>query len=237
MFGGISVIGRIVLPSFLLLCGQDAFAQPTPVEESETVEATEGLNDQVASEVKDSTTVDSNPETPQVQMVQSTEPEAELEKFVSTKEVEVYADEQGQHLLYQGEPYFIRGMNWGYVPIGTNYSYNFWAEPEWVIQTALDKEMRMLQQMGINSIRQYNGIPPEWVTYIYKNYGITTMINHTVGRYGMEIDGTWVPVTNYQDPRTRELLKAQVTVVIEKYKDVEGVLLWLLGNENNYGLH
>jgi len=241
MLGSISVIGRIMLPSFLLLCGQTVFAQPTPVDESKTIEPTEGLNDQVGSEVEDSTTVnttvDIESETPQIQAVQSTEPEVKFAKFVSTKEVEIYVDEQGQQLLYHGQPYFIRGMNWGYVPIGTNYSYNFWAEPDWVIKTALDKEMRLLQQMGVNSIRQYNGIPPEWVTYIYKNYGITTMINHTVGRYGMEIDGTWVPVTNYQDPRTRELLKAQVTTVIEKYKDVEGVLLWLLGNENNYGLH
>ena len=73
----------------------------------------------------------------------------------------------------------------------------------------------------------YNGIPPKWVTYIYKTYGITTMINHTVGRYGMDIDGVWVPVTNYADPRTREILKQQVKDVILEYKDVEGVLLWL----------
>ena len=157
--------------------------------------------------------------------------------FATPDHVSVLKDEHGQTLQLNGEPYFIRGMNWGYVPIGTNYSYNFWAEPEWVIKTALDKEMRLLQDMGVNSIRQYNGIPPKWVTYIYKTYGITTMINHTVGRYGMDIDGVWVPVTNYADPRTREILKQQVKDVILEYKDVEGVLLWLLGNENNYGLH
>ena len=60
--------------------------------------------------------------------------------IASPDNVSVYKDDVGQTLLMNGEPYFIRGMNWGYVPIGTNYSYNFWAEPEWVIKTALDKE-------------------------------------------------------------------------------------------------
>lgn len=151
--------------------------------------------------------------------------------------VQIYHDDNGYILHKDGQPYFIRGMNWGYVPIGTNYSYNFWAEPEWIIRKALDKEMALLKAMGVNSIRQYDGIPPEWVRYIYQTYGITTMINPTVGRYGVELHGNWIPVTNYQDPEIRELLKQQVRNVVAQYKDCEGVLLWLLGNENNYGLH
>ena len=74
------------------------------------------------------------------------------EALATPDHVSVLKDENGQTLQLNGEPYFIRGMNWGYVPIGTNYSYNFWAESEWVIKTALDKEMRLLQDMGVNPI-------------------------------------------------------------------------------------
>ena len=48
--------------------------------------------------------------------------------------------------------------------------------------------MRLLQEMGVNVIRQHVGIPPRWITYIYEKYGIYTVINHTIGRYGMTID-------------------------------------------------
>ena len=73
--------------------------------------------------------------------------------------------------------------------------------------------------------------------WIYEHYDITTMINNLVGRYGLQVDGAWIPVTNYADPRTREVIKNQVRTTVERYKDTPGVLLWLLGNENNYGLH
>ena len=162
---------------------------------------------------------------------------SETAAAISSNQVELYKDQNGHLLLIDGRPTMLLGMNWGYVPIGKNYSYNFWDEPEPIIRAVLDKEMRLLQEMGVNSIRQYNGIPPKWVTYIYDRFGISTMINHTAGRYGLSVDGTWVPVTNYGDLRTRELIKEQILAVVEKYKDTRGVVLWLLGNENNYGLH
>ena len=97
--------------------------------------------------------------------------------------------------------------------------------------------MPLLQDMGVNSIRQYVGIPPRWVKYIYETYGITTMLNHTVGRYGYTIDGAWIPTVDYSDPYFRELVTEEIVGWVELYRDTPGVLLWLLGNENNYGLH
>jgi beta-galactosidase len=149
----------------------------------------------------------------------------------------VLSDAQGQRLIYRGEPYLVRGMNWGYMPIGQNYSYDFWGKSDGFIEEVLHREMRLLRDMGVNSIRQYDVIPPRWVSWIYENYGITTMINNLVGRYGLQVDGAWIPVTNYADPRTRTLIKGLVRKTVERYKDTPGVLLWLLGNENNYGLH
>lgn len=156
--------------------------------------------------------------------------------WAAANEVTIIEDDQGWKLQVDGEDYFVRGMNWGYVPVGENYSYDFWGQTDEFIEKALREEMSLLERMGANSIRQYPGIPPRWVTWIYQEYGITTMINPLVGRYGMNIDGRWVPTTDYSDPRTRELIKAETVAIAERYKDVEGVLLILLGNENNYGL-
>ena len=97
--------------------------------------------------------------------------------------------------------------------------------------------MTMLQAMGVNVIRQFADIPPEWVTYIYENYGIYTAVNNLMARYGMLSDGVWTPNVNYNDPRHREAILETIRVTAETYRDTPGVLMYLLGNENNYGLH
>jgi hypothetical protein len=45
--------------------------------------------------------------------------------------------------------------------------------------------------MGVNTIRQYTGVPAKWIKYIFENYGIYTMLNHSFGRYGLSIKGRW----------------------------------------------
>jgi beta-galactosidase len=150
--------------------------------------------------------------------------------------VAVLADEQGYRLQVDGKDTYVYGMNWDNIPVGSNYRYDFWSKDDAFIEAQLRHHMGLLQGMGVNSIRQYAGIPPRWVTWIYQNYGISTMINPTFGRYGLTMDGLWIPVTDYSDPRTREFILQQTLEIVEEYKDVEGVLLFLLGNENNYGL-
>jgi hypothetical protein len=144
--------------------------------------------------------------------------------------------EDGWRLLVDGKPFMVNGMNWDYFPIGTNFMYSLWNEPDDFIRKALDEEMSLLQNMGINAIRVYTGIQPKWVRYIYENYGIYTMLNHSFGRYGLTLDGAWEAVTKYDDPATQELLLSEVTQMVEDFKDTPGLLLYLLGNENNYGL-
>ena len=142
----------------------------------------------------------------------------------------------GMKLNVDGKDFIINGMNWDYFPIGTNYSYSLWKQPDATIQQALDDEMSLLKNMGVNTIRVYTGIPKKWIEYIYTNYGIYTMLNHAFGRYGLTINGVWTPITEYSDPKTQELLTKEVTEMANEYKDTKGLLLFLLGNENNYGL-
>ncbi len=150
--------------------------------------------------------------------------------------VSVRQDDQGMKLQVNGRDFMVNGMNWDYFPIGTNFSYSLWNQPDDIIQAALDTEMSLLKNMGVNTIRQYTGVPAKWIKYIYETYGIYTMLNHSFGRYGLTISGAWAPNTEYGDPRVRTLLLAEVTKMAEDYKDTPGLLLFLLGNENNYGL-
>jgi len=151
-------------------------------------------------------------------------------------QVSVVNDERGSKLQINGKDFFVIGMNWDYFPIGENYSYSLWTQPEDLIKDALDQEMSLLKNMGVNVVRIYTGIQPKWIEYIYKNYGIYTVLNHSFGRYGLTLDGVWTPNTDYADPKTREQLLGEVNALAKEYKDVLGLLMWLLGNENNYGL-
>ena len=156
--------------------------------------------------------------------------------FSQSSTVSIINDNKGMTLNVDGKPFMINGMNWDYYPVGTNFNYSLWKQSDDVIKSALDSEMSLLKNMGVNTIRQYTGIPSKWVQYIYENYGIYTMLNHTFGRYGLTLNGAWTPNTDYSDSKTRELLLSEAKSMVEEYKNTPGLLLFLLGNENNYGL-
>ena len=156
--------------------------------------------------------------------------------FAQADKVSVLNDDDGMKLVVNGEHFMINGMNWDYFPIGTNYSYSLWKQSDDVIKAALDAEMGLLKNMGVNVIRQYTGVQPKWIQYIYENYGIFTMLNHSFGRYGLTVNGAWEVVTDYRDPATQALLMSEATKMAQDYKDTPGLLMFLLGNENNYGL-
>ena len=156
--------------------------------------------------------------------------------FAQTDKVTVVKNTDGMKLVVNGEDFMVNGVNWDYVPIGTTITdAGVWGKSDDVIKAALDGEMPLLKNMGVNAIRTY-GLPPKWITYIYENYGIYTMLNITFGAYGLTINGAWTPQTNYADPATREVLMAEAIEMANTYKDTPGLLLYMIGNENNYHL-
>jgi hypothetical protein len=119
------------------------------------------------------------------------------------RRIQVVTDERGFRLEVDGKPLMLRGVNWDYSPVGTNYNYSLWERPEPEIKAALDHEMKLLKAGRVNVLRVYSGMPAKWIRYVYETYGIYTVLNHTMGRYGMAIDGVWRPITDYSDERTR----------------------------------
>ena len=150
--------------------------------------------------------------------------------------IELVTDDSGTRLRVDGEDMMVQGVNWDYFPIGTTYNYNFWTEPDHIIEAALEREMSLLKAMGGNAIRTYAGITPRWVRHIYERYGIFTILNHAMGRYGVAVRGVFSANTDYSDPRARAQVMAEIEEMVNEFRDTPGLLMWLLGNENNYGL-
>ena len=161
---------------------------------------------------------------------------APLASHAQVDKVTTYKDENGWKLLVNGEDYYIKGMVWGYTPRGQNYTYNLFGQSDDQIRKILDYDFGLMKAMGVNTIRSFTMIPPEWVTYIYREHGIMSVINPLMGRYGYDVGGKWIPFTDYSDPLTRETLKRDMQDFVQRYKDVPGVLMFAFGNESNYGL-
>ena len=160
-----------------------------------------------------------------------------LLSFAQADKVLVRTNENGNTLIVNGEKFMINGMNWDVIPIGKDaVNANFWKSSDKIIKLGLDHEMSLLREMNVNAIRHYSDIPAKWIQYIFENYGIYTMINHSFGRYGMSVDNEWKPITDYSDSKMQEILLSEIEVMVNNYKNTPGLLLYLLGNENNYGL-
>ncbi len=161
---------------------------------------------------------------------------APLASHAQADRIETYKDENGWKLLVNGEDYYIKGMVWSYSPRGQNYAYNLFGQSDDFIRKVLDYDFGLMKAAGINTIRTFMTIPPEWVEYIYREHGIMSVINPLMGRYGYTVGGKWVPFTDYSDPLTRETLRRDMAEVVRRYKDTPGVLMFAFGNESNYGL-
>jgi beta-galactosidase/beta-glucuronidase len=131
-------------------------------------------------------------------------------------------------LLVNGRPFVVRGVCYNPVPVGQGADYDFWADPSqpWLVDGEL------MKKMGVNAVRFYQPGPDIAATKkvihdLYKNYGIRTMMGHWVGFWNY-------PAPFYDDKDFRARVKDDVLKMVAALKDEEGVLLWILGNENNY---
>ena len=131
-------------------------------------------------------------------------------------------------LMVEGKPYIVKGVCYNPLPIGQNHEYDWWSDENkpWIVDGKLMKEM------GINTIRIYQpGENPEAVKKVirdlYQLYGIRTILGHWLGFWEY-------PCPFYGDKDFQEKIKKEVLALVNNYKDEPGILLWILGNENNY---
>ena len=59
--------------------------------------------------------------------------------FAQTARVSVVTSNDGHKLVVNGKDFMINGMNWDYIPIGTNtVNAGFWDKSDYIIKAGLD---------------------------------------------------------------------------------------------------
>jgi len=148
--------------------------------------------------------------------------------FSATK-IEIKSNQDGGYILYvDGEALLIKGIGYNPTPIGKGHDYDFFSDPNkpWLVDGKLMKEA------GINCIRIYSPGKDlekvkEFISDMYKNYGIYTLISDWLGLWDY-------PRANYSDQAFKDGTKNRILNVVKTLKNEPGLLMWILGNENNY---
>ncbi|MBL7071402.1 MAG: hypothetical protein ISS26_04445 [Candidatus Omnitrophica bacterium] len=131
----------------------------------------------------------------------------------------VRIDRIAKTLLLDGQPFAIESVGYQPYPIGT-WPGNL---PQDDIDSGVyDRDFPLIVAMGCNTIRTW-GDPPMALLNKAEEYGLKVMACF------------WIdPYSDYADPVTRGNIKSAFTDYIALRKDSPAVLMWGLGNENNY---
>ncbi|MBN1897141.1 MAG: hypothetical protein JW827_00045 [Spirochaetes bacterium] len=98
-------------------------------------------------------------------------------------------------------------------------------------------DAQLLKEMGCNTFRIYSHIVnKELFRELHKKYGFMVMIGDLVGGYATESGATWDEGTDYEDFEQQERMLKNVEKMVLEYKDEPYTLMWVLGNENVYGV-
>lgn len=167
-------------------------------------------------------------------------------------------------LLVDGNPYIIKGITYTSTKIGespdkgtlknwmeqdTNNNglpdgpYDSWVDANRNNEQDADEpvvgDFKLMKDMGVNTLRIYHHpqIPnKEVLRKMYNEYGFHIIMGNFLGKYALESGATWSEGTDYENPEHKKNLLDAVKKMVMEYKDEPYILMWLLGNENNYGV-
>jgi len=100
-------------------------------------------------------------------------------------------------------------------------------------------DFKLMKDMGVNAMRLYHQpFEPnkELLRDLYKNYGIMVIMGDFLGKYTLGSGATWAEGTDYDNPEQKKNMMDSVRKMVMDNKDEPYLLMWLLGNENNYGV-
>lgn len=97
----------------------------------------------------------------------------------------------------------------------------------------------LMKEMGVNCIRIYHQ-PHEpdkkLLRELYDKYGIMVIMGDFLGKYAIGSGAEWSKGTDYSDSEQQKNMLESVKKMVLDYKDEPYILIWLLGNENVYGV-
>ncbi len=134
----------------------------------------------------------------------------------------------GYKLSVNDRPFLIKGVCYQPIPIGKDYEFDYWSDGKkpWLT------DGKLMKQMGVNTVLFYRaGKNPEAVRAalydLNKKFGIYVLMGHYLGF------GSWPPA-NYANQEFRLRMKTEVLDMGHNYQNSPAILMWVLGNENNY---
>ncbi len=167
-------------------------------------------------------------------------------------------------LLVNDEPFVIRGMTYAPTKVGqspdkgtlvswmredTNNNgladgpYDAWVDKNRNNEQDPDEpavgDFRLMKDLGVNTIREYHQpmFPDKAILRkMYEEHGTMVILGDFLGKYTLGSGASWFEGTDYENPEHQENMKASVRRMVNEFKDEPYILLWLLGNENNYGV-
>ena len=188
-----------------------------------------------------------------------------IKRTLGSGEVRLVQYEDGQwQMLVNGKPYIIKGITYHPTKVGQspdkgtlvdwmtedeNHNglidgpYDSWADKNQNNEQDPNEptvgDFQLMKDMGVNTIRQYHQ-PFEFnkklLRDMYEKYGIRVIVGDFLGKYTLGSGASWYQGTDYENPEHRKNMLESVKKMVMQYKDEPYVLMWLLGNENNYGV-
>lgn len=167
-------------------------------------------------------------------------------------------------LLVDGKPYIIKGVTYAPTKVGQspdkgtlanwmtgdeNHNgridgpYDAWVDKNWNNKQDADEpaagDFQLLKDLGANTLRIYHQpFEPDktLLRQMYKDYGIRVILADFLGKYALGSGASWFDGTDYENPEHQKNMMESVKRMVLEFKDEPYILMWMLGNENNYGV-
>jgi len=183
----------------------------------------------------------------------------------SNGEIELIKYENGHwQLLRNGKPFLIKGIAYVPSKVGLSPDNGtLVVHKDWMLadfnkngtidgpfETFVDKNLNNIQDedekavgdfalmkdMGANSIRLYHhGFNKKLLKEGYEKYGFMYLMGDYLGMYTIGSGAQWYEGTDYTNPEQCQNMLESVKEMVLEFKDEPYILMWVLGNENNYG--
>ena len=168
-------------------------------------------------------------------------------------------------LLVDNKPFLIKGMSYMPTKVGQspdNGTLVDWMQEDdnhdgiidapyqsWVDKYGDNKrhadesvvgDFQLMKDMGVNTLRMYYQpslkSDKAFLEKMYQGYGFKVVMSNFLGKYAIGSGASWSEGTDYENPIHQKNMMDYVRQMVNEFKDEPYILMWVLGNENNYGV-
>lgn len=98
-------------------------------------------------------------------------------------------------------------------------------------------DAKLLKDLGVNTLRAYHHIyDKELFRRLYRDYGFFVLAGDLLGGYAVDSGASWTEGTHYKNRTQQKKMLESLRKFVEEYKEEPYILMWVLGNENVYGV-